>query len=159
MHGCDAKVFFLRCQESVFLPTGFGRWSIFKNPWQGGGTSEPWKNSNSRLQCEHAEHFDDVFKRVKMWWARWQRPRNLPRYRKDEKEGVIDTESAMLPWLGLSSCLAPRITEHEELVPSKFEAVVVSWTCYRPINIEIQHDSVLLRAPDIHWYLLTSHPW
>jgi len=147
------KVFFPRCQESVFLPTGFGRWSIFKNPWQGGCTSEPWKNSNSRLQYENAEHFDDVFKRVKMWWARWQRPRN----RKDEKEGII---AAMLLWLGLS-CLAPRITEHEELVPSKFEAIVVSWTCYRPINIEIQHDSVLLRAmrPDIHWYLLTSHPW
>lgn len=50
----------------MFLPTGFGRWSIFKNPWQGGGTSEPWKNSNSRLQYANAEHFDDVFKRVKM---------------------------------------------------------------------------------------------
>ena len=38
------KGFSLRCQESVLLPTGFGRWSIFKNPWQGGGTSEPWNN-------------------------------------------------------------------------------------------------------------------
>ena len=67
------KGFSLRCQESVLLPTGFGRWSIFKNPWQGGGTSEPWKNSSSRLpkyrntnEYEHIEQVEHVFKRVKM---------------------------------------------------------------------------------------------